>query len=143
MKEFVTTLKVRSYECDIYGHVNNAVYLEYCEVARVAFLEELGYDLQKLKEANLLLPIVRIEIDYKKPLFMNEVFEVSVKWVGRKTSSAVFEQQIRKLPGKELAARALVTWVCTDLRGKPKPIPETLIEPVKARYGEVPQIKRN
>ena len=141
MEEFVTTLKVRSYECDIYGHVNNAVYLQYCEAARVEFLESLGYDLQKLKEANFLLPIVRIEIDYKKPLFMNDLIEVSVKWVGRKTSSAVFEQQIRKLPDKQLAARARVTWVCTDLRGKPKPIPDILIQPVKAKYGDVPQLK--
>ncbi|MHB2155436.1 acyl-CoA thioesterase [Calditrichota bacterium GD2] len=139
MKEFTTTIKVRSYECDIYGHVNNAVYLQYCEAARVEFLETMGYDLQKLKELNILLPIVRIEIDYKRPLFMNELIEVTVKWIGRRKSSAYFEQQIRKLPNGELAAKAKVTWVCTDLKGKPQPIPHLLLDAVKNHFGPVPE----
>ena len=65
MEEFVTTLKVRSYECDIYGHVNNAVYLQYCEAARVEFLESLGYDLQKLKEAIFYSPSLELKLIIK------------------------------------------------------------------------------
>ena len=33
-----STLTTRSYECDSYGHVNNAVYLNYLEFARIRFL---------------------------------------------------------------------------------------------------------
>ncbi len=140
MKEFVSKLKVRSYECDIYGHVNNAVYLQYCEAARVEFLEALGYDLQKLKEMNILLPIVRIEIDYKRPLFMNDRIEVTVKWVGKRKSSAFFEQEIRKVATGELAAKAKVTWVCIDLQGKPQPIPDLLLNAVQQQFGKVPEL---
>ncbi len=140
MEPFVTTLKVRSYECDVYGHVNNAVYLHYYEVARVAFLESIGFDLQKLKKENILLPIVRIEIDYKRPLFMNDLIEVTVLWKSRRTSSATFAQEIYKLPDKQLAARAMVTWVCTDSSGNPQPIPELLIKPIREKYGPVPEI---
>ena len=40
---FKTELKVRSYECDSYSHVNNAVYLNYLETARMDFLNQIGF----------------------------------------------------------------------------------------------------
>ena len=45
MKKFTHKLKVRSYECDTYGHVNNAVYLNYLEFALMSALEENGFTL--------------------------------------------------------------------------------------------------
>ena len=38
-KTFKTELQVRSYELDFYGHVNNAIYLNYLEYARGNYLE--------------------------------------------------------------------------------------------------------
>ncbi len=143
MEEFKTELKVRSYECDMYGHVNNAVYLQYCEYARVEFLEQLGFTLVKLKQSGILLPIVRIEIDYRKPLYSNEIIEVTVKWVKRGRSSAVFEQKIIKKATRQVAARAMVTWVSTDLKGKTKAVPSLLIESVQDQFGGVPEIEPN
>ncbi len=46
-----TDLTVRSYECDSYGHVNNAVYLNYLEVARHELLAALGMDYAALRAA--------------------------------------------------------------------------------------------
>ncbi len=141
MKVFKTQLKVRSYECDVYGHVNNAVYLQYCELARVEFLEQIGFNLQTLKEQGFLLPIVRIEIDYKRPLYMNEEVEVTVEWIKRGRSSAVFEQKIIKKRTNQLAARALVTWVSTDLKGRPCPVPQILIERTEQAMGTLPPVQ--
>ena len=42
MKVFTVKFNVRSYECDSYGHVNNAVYLNYLEFARMSALLEKG-----------------------------------------------------------------------------------------------------
>ena len=39
---FETDIKVRSYELDSFGHVNNANFLNYLEAARGNFLEEYG-----------------------------------------------------------------------------------------------------
>ena len=42
------SFRVRTYECDAYGHVNNAVYLNYLEYARDAYLEDCKLDYQAL-----------------------------------------------------------------------------------------------
>ena len=59
------TLTVRTYECDAYGHVNNAVYLNYLELGRHSFLKEAGFDYAAIVAAGYGLYVVRVEIDSK------------------------------------------------------------------------------
>lgn len=139
---FKSELKVRSYECDIYGHVNNSVYLQYFETARVDFLDEIDLNLAKLKTLGFLLPIVRIEVDYFKPLYPGEIIEVTVNWLHRGRSSAVFEQEVIIKETGKVAAKGLVTWVSTDLKGHPIPIPEIILESAKRYFGELPPIEK-
>ncbi len=119
-------LKVRTYECDIYGHVNNAAFLNYCEFARVEFLNAMGYDLQSLMKSGFLLPIVKIEIEFKKPAFPGDNLQITVQWIERGRTSSVFLQEIHDNKG-QLLAMARITWVVTDLKGKPISIPSEII----------------
>ncbi len=141
MIHFETELKARTYECDMYGHVNNAAFLNYCEFARVEFLENLGFTLQSLKEAGFVLPIVRVEIEYKWPVFANEILSISVDWVLRGKSSAVFEQTIFNKTSNKISAKVKVTWVVTDLKGKPIAMPDSLLDRLQEAYGELPPKK--
>ena len=138
MIHFETELKARTYECDMYGHVNNAAFLNYCEFARVEFLGELGFSLQGLKEAGFVLPIIKIEIEYKIPVFAGDNLIVSVEWVKRGKSSATFEQKIIKKDENKVAAQVMITWVTTNLSGKPIPLPEELLAHVQKRFKELP-----
>lgn len=135
---FETELKVRSYECDMYGHVNNAAFLNYCEYARVEFLESLSYNLQGLQKAGFLLPIVKIEIAYKQPVFSGDYLRVSVEWINRGKSSATFKQEIHKKGSDKAAAVISVIWVVTNLQGKPIPMPDELLDRVQEKFGELP-----
>ena len=138
---FETELKVRSYECDLYGHVNNAAFLNYCEFARVEFLEAMDYSLQGLQQAGFVMPIAKIEIEYKIPAFTGETLVVSAEWILRGKTSAVFEQKINKKKDGKLVARVLVTWVATDLKSKPIAIPQELLNRTKERFGDLPPLK--
>ena len=138
---FKTNIKVRTYECDSYGHVNNATFLNYCEVARVELLEKMGYDLNGLKKAGFLLVIVKIEMEYKKPAYANDELEVNVGWIERGKTSAAFEQEIHNCKTNELIARAKIIWVSTDLKSKPIAIPDVLIESYQKTFGNLPSIK--
>ncbi len=138
---FKTRIRVRTYECDSYGHVNNATFLNYCEVARVDLLEKMGYDLTSLKQAGFLLVIVKIEIEYIKPAYANDELEVTVDWIERGKTSATFEQEIYHLGKNELIARARIIWVATDLTGKPIAIPDLLLDSYQKTFGGLTSIK--
>ncbi len=62
---FTATVRVRSYELDSFGHVNNAVYLQYLEYARSEFLLQVGISFSDFQRWNAMPYVVRAEIDYK------------------------------------------------------------------------------
>ena len=128
MKIFTSSFKVRSYECDSYGHVNNAVYLNYLEFARMNALLEKGFSLETMKKRGYLVVIRKIEIEYKSPLFLGD--EVTIKTFTSESgnTSGTFTQQVFQSSKDRLAAEARVTWVFTNLKGQPIPIPEEIKE---------------
>ena len=138
MQIFTTTLKVRTYECDIYGHVNNATFLNYLEFARIELLSELGFTLESLKKKGFILPLVKMEIEYKNPAFPGDELSISVKWIKRGRTSSVFGQTIVNGKTNQIIAVAKVTWVVTDLKGKPIAIPDELTHSFKKKFQYIP-----
>lgn len=134
MPHFTTKLTVRTYECDQYGHVNNATFLNYLEYARVELLREMGYSLNSFQKMGLLLLVVKIEIGYKRPAYPLEELELSIEWTKRGKSSSVFHQQIRRTGDNQVVADAQVTWVVTDLKGVPTPIPDEMTETYRRKF---------
>ena len=57
-------IKVRDYECDAQGIVNNANYQHYFEQARHEFLEHAGCSFGKMREIGIEPVVARIEINY-------------------------------------------------------------------------------
>ncbi|MBE9583636.1 acyl-CoA thioesterase [Mucilaginibacter sp. JRF] len=72
---FKTDIPIRFSDLDAYGHVNNAVYLTYFEIARSSYWSEaIGWD-QKM--AGVILG--RSEINYLKPLTLNDKISCYVR----------------------------------------------------------------
>jgi len=115
------TLKVRTYECDSYNHVNNANYLNYLEFARYEFLKAIGFNYEKAIKSGYGTYISRIEINYKKPAFTDDELVIKTKPVKRGAVSGVLSQEIRR--GDDLIIEAKVTWVFVDSKGLPAKIP--------------------
>jgi acyl-CoA thioester hydrolase len=120
--EHRTTLTVRSYECDSYGHVNNAVYLNYLEVARHEMLAALGMDYAAMRAAGFGLVVARIDIRYRRPAVAGDVLTILSRAVKRLRVGGIIAQRV--LRGEELIAEADVTWVSIDARGRAAPMPE-------------------
>jgi acyl-CoA thioester hydrolase len=120
--EHRTTLTVRSYECDTYGHVNNAVYLNYLEVARHEMLAALGMDYAGMRSAGFGLVVARIDIRYRRPAVEGDALTILSRATKRLRVGGIIAQRILK--AEELIAEADVTWVSIDARRRAAPMPE-------------------
>lgn len=125
---FESLHKVRSYECDSYGHVNNATYLNFLEYARMEVLEQKSLTLDKLKKMGFLVLIRRVEIDYRYPAKMGDVLLIKTNVSEHKRTSGTFTQEITRESDKKLIVIAKVTWVFTNLDGRPIMMPPVIRE---------------
>ncbi|MDR3057792.1 MAG: acyl-CoA thioesterase [Dysgonomonas sp.] len=108
---FEYKMKVRDYECDSQGVVNNAIYLHYFEATRHELMEKCGMRLRDLTEANI-LPVVRnVNISYRSSLRGSEEFICSIN-IERKGLRYFFHQQIIRIPDNTLCADAVIEVVC-------------------------------
>jgi thioesterase-3 len=111
----LTEIKVRGYHLDLYGHVNNARYLEFLEEARWGFTEAHG-NLERFAQSGLAFVIVNININYRRAALMGEtlVIETAVKKIGSR--SAVIHQIVRLKDEATVVADADVTFVIFDAK---------------------------
>ena len=123
-RSFECTLQVRGYELDGNNHVNHAVYLNYFEHARFLALEVGGLPLPSLAERGWEIHVVRIEVDYRRPLRLGDRVQLNT-WVAEwKTTRRVIRQTATS-EGNEVAAaeaRVVAVWIGPD--GKPMRIPD-------------------
>ena len=101
-------MEVRDHELDRFGVVNNAVYQNYLEHARHAFLASRGISLTHLLEEEFRPVVTRIDLEYLLPLQSGDSFSVKL-WLTRLTRVKFqFFQQIQKIPSMQSTTRAHV-----------------------------------
>ncbi len=126
--QYSAPLVVRSYECDSYGHVNNAVYLNYLEYGRMEYLHAIKFDYKGIIAAGYYLYVTHVDIYYKTSAFLDDRLFVRTEPVKLKKISGQFHQRIAKEDGT-VCAEADVTWACVDKTGRPAKIPEEYMVP--------------
>lgn len=103
-------LKVRDYECDIQGVVNNSVYQNYLEHTRHEFLEANRISFAELHEQGIDAMVSSIEIAYKTPLKPGDSF-ISKLYVTQEGVRYIFHQVIYRKSDNKLAIKAKVNAV--------------------------------
>lgn len=105
-------IKVRDYEIDSQGIVNNANYLHYLEHTRHEFCQEQGVSFRDMQRNGIDPVVSKIEISYMTPLRLAEMM-TSCLWLERKGARFVFHQDIFNAEGKQVV-KALVTIVALE-----------------------------
>lgn len=103
--------KVRDYECDLQGIVNNANYQHYLEHCRHEFLLANDISFAKLHDEGTDAVVARLTMQFKTPLVSGDEY-VSKLWVKKEGVKYIFMQDIFRLADMKLCVRAQVESVC-------------------------------
>jgi acyl-CoA thioester hydrolase len=108
-------LMPRFRDTDAMGHINNAVYVTYLEVARQQYWRALsaGDDYRRVP-----FILAGVHVDFRSEALVNEVLEIGIRcdWIG--TKSFAFGYQIREKVTGRLVVEATSVQVCYDYAAK-------------------------
>lgn len=121
---FSIELKVRDYEVDLQGVVNNANYQHYLEHARHEYLQFIGLDFARLTSEGIILVVKRIEIDYNSPLRSGDSFIVDCRTERISPLRFGFVQNIYRASDRKLVISAKVMGTAINRQGRPFLPPE-------------------
>ncbi len=113
---FELPMKVRDYEVDCEGIVNNARYLNYLEHTRHEFCALAGFSFAEMRRRNMSPVVRRVEIDYLSSLGLGEEF-TSLVSLRRKGARFIFHQWIVAADGR-MVVDAQVT-IVNVINGRP------------------------
>jgi acyl-CoA thioester hydrolase len=128
-EEHTCLVSVRSYECDAYGHVNNAEYLHYLEYARHEYLKDIGVSIPELRGSGYALLVAKVSIEYRRPAVTDDQLVITTTALRQSIVGGVLRQVITRAEPNQngsqpvVVAEADVTWVCVDSRGRPVRLP--------------------
>jgi len=110
-------LELRFRDLDPMGHVNNAVFATYFEIARTRYWAALG-----VPRFDFIL--ARLEIDYRAPIEWGDAVEAQIGVTGFGRSSFVFSYRIVKADGAVAAeGRSVQAWYDYEAR-RTQPVPD-------------------
>ncbi|TMQ69331.1 MAG: acyl-CoA thioesterase [Candidatus Eisenbacteria bacterium] len=117
-------IRPRFRDTDAMGHLNNAVYVTYLEVARQVYWERLdgGSDYRRVP-----FILAHVTIDFRSEALVSEALEIAIRcdWIGSKSFAFVY--QIRERSTGRLVVDATTIQVCYDYATKHSiPLPPEL-----------------
>ena len=123
-------IKIYYEDTDSGGVVYYANYLKFLERARTEMISSLGLSNKKLIEEHEVFIIVKsCNIEYKKPIKLEDIILVKSKVKSVSRSSFIMEQIIEK--DGNLVSEAEIVLVTVNKEGKPIKIPNILEEKLK------------
>ncbi len=105
------SMKVRDYECDLQGIVNNANYMHYLEHARHELLLARGLSFAQLHRDGIDAVVAAVAMRFKCPLKSGDEFMVK-SWFEHQGVKYIFHQDIFRASDGRLSIRAVIDVVC-------------------------------
>lgn len=120
--------RVRSYEIDQNGHVNNAVYLNYVEALTVEHAEAAGFGRAWTESQGGAWVVRRHEVEYLRPARMGDELELTVQVELVRGVRGVRRTRIVRVGDGQAVAEVLSEWVWVRLTdGRPSRVPAELV----------------
>ena len=138
MKElhFDYTLRTRYAETDQMGVVYYGNYPQYLELGRVEWLRAIGLTYKEMEAEGIMMPVVSLQIQYKKPALYDELITIRTKLKDLPSTKIEFDYEILNEKG-ELLSMANTILVFVDAKTfRPVRCPEKVLDLIRgARKG--------
>ena len=126
MKQDQISLRVRYAETDQMGVVYHGNYAQYFEMGRVEWLRNQGVSYKELEQSGVMLPVVSLSMNYKKPAYYDDELTVVTKLKFLGGVKIEFDYEILNQHG-ELLTTANSVLVFVDMNSKrPISVPKDL-----------------
>ena len=128
MKEHETQIRVRYGETDQMGVVYHGNYAQLLEVARVEWLRSIDISYKKMEEEGVMLPVVNLNINFKKPAVYDELISVKTKLREKPGVKIVIDQEIYN-ENNDLLTTSEITLVFVNMKSRrPMLCPDELLK---------------
>ena len=125
---------VYPFECDAFGHLNQASCLAVLERARWDALAR-GPGMDVFKRHGVWPAARRTTIEYRAAAYAGDVLRVEMTVTDRGTTSFTMRHTARRTGDDVVIAEAEMVFVCIDRTGRPAPIPEEISRAIGATRG--------
>ncbi len=121
--------KIFGYECDVYGHLNNANYLHLYEEARADALEKMKLPIRELNNLGFQIYLTNIELEFIKAIALEEIVMITTEVSKTNRLHSVWIQKMIN-EDQEVCNIATVKGVFVK-NGKPNRLPKDLYETIR------------
>ena len=132
MKEYEFQVRVRYAETDQMGVVYHGNYAQYFEMGRVEWLRNMGVSYKWMEENGVMLPVVSLSMNYKKPARYDDLLTVKTILKSQTSVKIEFDYEIHN-EQNELLTTGYSMLVFVDMKtGRPMLPPDYVLEKIKA-----------
>jgi acyl-CoA thioester hydrolase len=112
-------IEPRYEETDQMGVIYHGNYFTYFEVARTGFFKHFGYPYKLMEERGVMLPVVDVNCQYKKPILYDDDIIIRTSIATVKGIRITLQYEIIRTTTDELLATGKTTHAFVDLDLKP------------------------
>jgi len=116
-------IRVRYAESDQMGFAHHSTFVVWMEAARIEWLRSIGHSYRDLEAQGILMPVIEVQITYKKPFRFDDQVELAtvIEALGR--SRVQFSTIFRLLGNDAIHAEGRVVIAAVGRDGRPQRMP--------------------
>lgn len=131
MREYEFDVRVRYAETDQMGVVYHGNYAQYFEMGRVEWLRNLGISYKWMEENGIMLPVVALNLNYKKPARYDDLLKVKTIFKSQSSVKIEFDYEIYNEKGELLTTGYSMLVFVNMKTGRPTLPPDYVMERLK------------
>jgi len=127
-------IRVRYGETDQMGYVYYGNYAQYFEMGRVEWLRNLGTSYKRMEDSGIMLPVLNLNIDYKKPAKYDDLLTLKTTLLKKPSVRIEFGFEIYN-ENQELLTKGYTSLVFIDMKkNRPTKAPDYILEKVNPLF---------